>query len=104
MEILFIFLGVIGFVLFILFYSSFSWGFVAMKFYHWFVLTSFPKLPEFTITQFIGFILFTHIFFTNSSSTSIKDEYKDKSTEWVGTFIKPWVTLVFGWLIYSFLF
>lgn len=101
MEIL---LGVLVLVGLLIIYSSFCWGFVAYKFYGWFVLPSITTLPNFTITEFIGFVLFVSVFTSKKVSDSIKDEYKDKSSNWIQILVNPWVTLFCGWLIHSLFF
>jgi hypothetical protein len=84
-------------------YSSFSWGFVASKFYGWFILTSFPTLPQFTVLQFVGFLLFVGVM-THKSSTFIKEEYKDTTTEFTLLLFSPWVSLIIGWMVYGIFF
>jgi len=103
MEVLFTLIGVIGFIALIVLYGAFSWGYVSYTFYNWFVLPTFTDLPHFTIIQFVGFSLFLNTLIRHSS-THIKDEYKDKTTEHVSAFLMPWLVLFFGWFIKVVLF
>lgn len=105
MEVLLINLGLM-FVLFVfLIYGAFSWGFVAFKFYGWFILSqpTFTTLPHFTITQFVGFLLFIGVL-THKSIISIKDEYKDKNFEYFSLLLGPWFVLLVGWMIQGLFF
>lgn len=88
---------------FAIIYSSWSWGFVAHKFYGWFVLTAIPSLPHFSTTEFIGFCLFISCI-TNKSQSSIKEEYEDKTKVWSYIILSPWVVLLCGWIVNGILF
>jgi hypothetical protein len=103
MEALLAFIGAIGMVAILILYGAFSWGFVTYTFYNWFVLTSFPDLPNFSIVQFIGFSLFLNTLIKHGS-VFIKDEYKDKKMEYMTMFLSPWLILLFGWLLKIVLF
>jgi hypothetical protein len=103
MEVLLALIGVIGLVAVLILYGAFSWGFVTYTFYNWFVLTSFPDLPHFSIVQFIGFSLFLNTLIRHGS-VSIKEEYKDKTHEYISMFLNPWLILFFGWLLKIVLF
>jgi hypothetical protein len=104
MEALITLVGAIGMVAILIIYGSLSWGFVTYTFYNWFILSSFPDLPHFTITQFIGFSLFLNTLIRHGSGTSIKDEYRDKSIEYGMMFLNPWFVLFFGWVLKVVLF
>ena len=84
-------------------YLSFAWGYVTYLFYNWFVLTTFPDLPNITVIQFIGLSFFINALIRHGS-VHIKDEYKDKKMEYTSTFVSPWIILFFGWLIKLLLF
>jgi hypothetical protein len=103
MEVLLTIIGSIGLVALIVLYGSFSWGFVSYTFYNWFVLTSLPQLPQFSVFEFIGFCIFINSF-VRSGHSFIKDEYKDKGTEYSMLFLGPWLTLFFGWFIKVIIF
>lgn len=91
---LFILLVVIGMLL----YNVFSWGYVCSVFYKWFILTSFPNLPQFDYVQFIGFMLFIGVL-THKDSVNIKNEYKDEGVGHVQILLGPWLVLLMGWLV-----
>jgi len=91
----------LGFVL-VLFYSSFSWGFVASKFYLWFIVSSFPQVPDITIAQFVGISLFLSAILPQKI-TQIKSEYMDGTYTWTAIVLAPWITLVCGYIIYSYI-
>lgn len=84
-------------------YNSFCWGYVAYKFYGWFVISSIPNLPQFSITEFVGFILFLSVIMPKSSS-HIKKEYKDGDSEILSMLLAPWIVLFLGWVIHSIFF
>lgn len=85
-------------------YASFSWGFVAFKFYGWFILPVFPDLPHYSVIQFIGFLFFIGVFTSKGGSTQIKKELRDETSEWTMTILSPWISLILGWLMYSVFF
>ena len=87
----------------IILYNAFSWGYVASVFYGWFILPFFPSLPHFSVSQFIGFIVFIAVM-THKGHTSVKDEYKDSSESMVQLFLGPWISLLVGALIHQFFF
>lgn len=95
--------GVIGLAIILILYGSISWGYVTHTFYSWFILTSFPDLPNFSIIQFIGFSMFISTII-RGNYVSIKDEYRDKNSEYIIMFIMPWVTLLIGWVVKVLLF
>lgn len=85
-------------------YTSLSWGFVTYTLYSWFVIPVFPNFPALSVMAFVGLHLFVNSFIRSGSTASIKDEYKDKSTQWTIMFLSPWVTLFFSWIIKIVLF
>lgn len=95
MEILAILLG----LSLLLVYGCFSWGFVAWKFYGWFILTAIPTAPDFTVIQFIGFSFFLYVILPKYSN-NIKSEYKENTTTTVlGAVLAPWLVLIVGALM-----
>lgn len=98
MEIILFFLIVV----FVLLYSSFSWGYVAHTMYLWFIHPHFVDLPTFSVIQFIGFMMFANII-TNRGQNHIKEEYKDTVSMYTYLFLGPWVTLACAWLLKSIL-
>lgn len=100
MEIL-AFIGIICLIPLLILYGSMSWGFVMTKLWMWFLLPVFPQMPHITFWQAVGLYIFLTLF-KNHGSTAIKDEYKDKTTDWTTTLIGPWITLGCAWFIYQF--
>jgi hypothetical protein len=103
METILAFLGILFLIPFIVLYSTFSWGYVAVIFWSWFIIPLFPNLPLFTWFQFAG-IMFMIGCFIRPSYKTVKKEYKDEVTEWVSTIISPWLTLLGGWIFYKFIY
>jgi hypothetical protein len=103
MEIILAFIGGISLFFLITIYTTFSWGFVSFKFYQWFILSTFTELPHFSITQFVGFLLFVSVF-VRHQPTQLKDEYKDKSSEWGLLLVAPWISLLIGFIIHTMYF
>lgn len=92
-------IGGLGLFVIIIVYNSFSWGFVTYKFYNWFVLPAIAGLPHFSILEFVGFMLFLGAFIGRKSTTMVKDEYREKGTEWLILVIGPWISLGCGALL-----
>lgn len=81
-----------------LIYSSFSWGFVCMKFWMWFILPLFPMLPVLSFIQCVGLMFFIGLFNIKHSSNFEKSNEQNYSA--IGTsIILPWITLFFAWII-----
>ena len=95
---LLIFAAAIG----LLFYSTFSWGYVSYMFYGWFIHPIFPTLPDFTYIQFAGFLLFLHVLLPKHTHV-VKQEYRDQENEWIVILLTPWLSLFFGWLFRVFI-
>lgn len=96
-------LGLLFLLFIVVIYSAWSWGFIAYKFYGWFILSSFNNLPHFTILQCVGFCLIISCL-TRQSKLIVKDEFRDKKTEIVMDIIAPWIYLFLGWIIYGVFF
>ena len=94
MEYLIGLLIVVGIVI----YNLFSWSYVAIKFYGWFVLVNFPTLPHVSYMEMLGVMLFISVL-THKRSTHIKNEYEDSQLKWVSLIFGPWIVLVIGWII-----
>lgn len=107
MQILLMILGIIALVGGLIVYSSISWGYVAWKFWYWFLLPVFPNLPHITFWQAVGLFFVTALFKTAVASSSIKKEYLDETQKYVGIgvgLLSPWITLFFAWLIGTLFF
>jgi hypothetical protein len=83
-------------------YGAFSWGFVMYKFWYWFLLPVFPALPEINFGHAVGLAVFIGLFHTVPTQI-LKKEYKDELQGAIMPIIAPWVTFLFGWVIYSFI-
>jgi len=95
-----VFLAIIGVYLI---YGALSWGLVSYYFYQWFVYSEIPNLPEFSIFQFIGFLLFLGVLMPKYYF-NIKEENKDNSWKYyTAVIISPWVTLLIGYIFSLFL-
>jgi len=81
--------------------SAFSYGWVALVMYRWFVL---PIIgwPHLSYSQMTGIIAFVSVFF--SKSTSIKEEYQLEASEmYLKSLLTPWVCLFVGWMVHIFI-
>ena len=96
-------LGFICLLPVLILYSSFSWGYVAVIFWGWFIIPLFPEAPLFTWTQFAGFMFMLNCF-VHQSNKHVKKEYKDEVTEWSGLILNPWLTLLGGWIFHKFIY
>lgn len=92
--------GACALVLALIVYSGLSWGFVAWKFWYWFILPVFPNLPHVGFWQSVGIFMFICLFHSGGTS-AIKDEYKDTSTQWANLLLTPWLTLLIGYVFLS---
>lgn len=101
MEAILTLLGLIFLVPILVLYSSFSWGFVTTIIYKWYILSLFPNLPVFTWLQFAGIMFFINCF-VHTRSIQIKDEYRDKSTQYIIFLFAPWLLLLGAWLFRLF--
>lgn len=82
-------------------YSSLTWGLVLYKFWYWFLLPVFPILPEINYVLSVGLIMFISLFHKHST-LSIKEEYREEDKEYFSMFIYPWLVLLMGWIVKSF--
>jgi hypothetical protein len=82
---------VIGLIL----YDAFSWGFVASKFYVWFILSAFPVLPAIGYLQFVGIMIFLSVIMPKHVDTA-KTETDNKKS--IMLIFSPWISLIIGWL------
>lgn len=89
-------LGALGLVALLVVYSTLSWAFVIHQYYYWFFLPLVPQAPHIDFHAAIA-IAFLLTLFRNHTTTSIKDEYKDKTMEWVMIFLSPWMSLLIAW-------
>ena len=86
-------LGIIALLIGLVLYSTFSWGFVLYKFWAWFLIPIFPNLPQLTIMEAIGLMFMIGLFHARNY-TSIKKEFKEKTTEYASMVLSPWIALI----------
>lgn len=98
MEILLLLLGAIAIIAFGFFYGAFAWGWVVYKFWYWFVLPVFTTLPELTLIQCIGLMMFISLFKSYPAQV-IKTEYVNETAGNILQFILPPIILLIGWLV-----
>lgn len=90
--------GIIALLLFIIgVYSSLSWGFVLYKFWGWFLLPIFPTLPILDFWMAVGLMFVIGLFHAKSPVA----ENLDIVTNFIITFLGPWITLILAWIIGS---
>lgn len=78
-------------------YEVFSWGFVCLKLYNWFVLPlGIQGLPVLNLVQMMGIYVFLKAIGYHSN-THLKDEYKDKPSLYGAVILGPWLILLFAY-------
>lgn len=99
--------GVFGIYLLLL-YNAFSWGWVLLKFWYWFLLPVFPMLPHIGISAAIGLALCLTLFKTHSShgyqgklgsGEKVLLKRKSEKSDWITGILAPWIVLSIAWLI-----
>jgi hypothetical protein len=104
MEALLLVLGGAGLILGVIIYGGFVGGFVLLKFYQWFLLSSFTQLPTVTYMQCVAVCMFL-VAIKPSGNSYIKNEYKESSAYQVTVAaIQPWLILIVGWAFKSLFF
>lgn len=98
MESLLVLLITFGVALLMVAYVGFSWGFVAWKFWYWFLLPVFPALPAITFIQAVGIMFFISLFKTVPAQV-LKDDYVNKEITTATSILSPWIAFVAGWFI-----
>lgn len=98
MEALILFIGILALLAFAFFYGAFAWGWVMYKFWYWFVLPVFTTLPELTIIQCVGLMMFISLF-KSYPAQIIKTEYVNEVGSKLLSIIAPPLILLVGWLV-----
>lgn len=82
-------------------FSIFSWGFVTLKFYSWFILSVFHFMPEINYVHALGLYTFMSLF-KNHNIYEVKKEYRSLTEDEKITMqsLMPWVLLLLGFLIH----
>lgn len=95
--------GLIGILIFFLFYGTLAYGFVLYKFWYWFILPIFITLPHINYFQSVGIFLFLFAV-GHSGGLVYNKEFKKKYVdEELALFIKlstPWLILLIGYIIH----
>jgi hypothetical protein len=99
METLLILVGTIFILPLLILYSSFSWGYVATVLSNWFIIPLFPEFPQFTWIEYSGIMFFIDCFI-HLPKTQVKDEYIDKTSQWVKLILSPWIVLFGAWILH----
>jgi len=108
MESLLLIIGAIAGVYLLMVYGFFSWGYVAFKFWYWFLLPVFPILPHIGFYQMVGLMVFITILKSRQSSADMQLDMKGQkftikkkpdSSDIAVEIAAPWITLFIGWLI-----
>jgi hypothetical protein len=97
-------IGFVGVMALALCYAALSWGFVAYKFWGWFIPMAFPTIaiPHLLYYQAIALIMFLDLFKTIPTQ-QIKKEYKDETAAAIVSVIAPWIVLGVGYFVYAFI-
>jgi len=81
-------------------YNIFSYGFVGMKLWQWFVATTFDLKPI-SLLQAAGVMLLIRLFTHENTEQKIKGEkMSEKVVYVVGLMLIPWFTLLVGYIIH----
>jgi hypothetical protein len=98
LEAFLLIIGGLAVIALALLYGAFAWAFVMYKFWYWFLLPVFTTLPQVTLVQCVGLMMFIGLF--NTAIPYIpKKEYRDDSSRSWAVFLAPPVVLLLGWLV-----
>jgi hypothetical protein len=97
------FFGVLFLTIVLMLWMVFSSGYVLLHYYEWFIIPLGYNLPTLSLLQFVGISFFMKLFISKSNKVWIKDEYKDKTTENVAIVLSPFIALLFGYILKSFI-
>ena len=79
-------------------FSVFTWGFVMLKFWNWFILPVFTTLPVINYYQAIGLFCFLALFKSNIPV----NKNETSSSSWM-IFLTPIITFIVGWIIHAWI-
>ena len=102
LELFIALLGAAALTVLAFFYGAFAWGFVAYKFWYWFLLPVFPLVPEVTLIQCVGLMTFMALFHTNAPQI-VKKEFRDETTQNLLPILAPPLVLLVGWCVHVFI-
>lgn len=78
-------------------YAALAGGFVFLKFYSWFILSTFKVLPTITYPQSIGLVIFITCMLKPMAS---KPKDKDEFEYHLEIVLIPWLVLGLGYLVF----
>lgn len=92
------------FIVFVLLsvYSSFSYGYVLVKFWDWYVLPTFTTLPKLDLYHSIGLMLTITLLKGAKMVRTPKEEFLDKKWDTITMFtclLSPWIVLLMGYIM-----
>lgn len=83
-------------------YTLFSWGYVLMNTWQWFIVPTFPNVPAINLLQAIGIqMVFSAI--RSQSGRVLKDKCRNKRKDAINFIIAPWVLFLISYIIKQFL-
>lgn len=85
-------------------YGAFSWGYVLMKFWHWFLIPVFPTLQPIFYFQAIGLYMCIALIKSSHAKKPLKKELYDEDqslTVKILNFLSPWILLTMGFFIHQ---
>lgn len=89
----------------ILAYGVFSWGYVLFMFYAWFLEPVYVDIPHITLNQAFGLTLVLGLFKNNIINKKYEGHTEIEVTSyWVSSLLYPWLTLLSGYIVYSYLY
>jgi thiol:disulfide interchange protein len=98
METLIALIGIAVVLLGLIIYDAFSYGFLFLKLYTWFLLPVFPMMPVIGFWEAVGLAFFTCVFRRPKSHKN-----KDEEIDWTNLFT-PWVVLLIAWILHAWFF
>jgi len=103
MELIAIFLLVSFIICLFALYTSISWGFVAYKTYYWFILPLSTVLPQLTLFQMVGIVIFVSILTNKKSTTKYKNLEEEKTEKFLNFILAPWLVLLMSYVVYLYI-
>lgn len=98
MEALLTLIGVVFLIPLLVIYQSFAWGYVASVIYTWFIIPTFPNVPELLWWQLAEIMFFVNCFVHDGTKNWIKKEYRDETNGLWISLGNPWLLLLGAWI------
>lgn len=87
----------------ILIYGFFTYGFVGMKFWQWFIVPVF-HIQQIGLFQTIGILLFVRLLiYRNTAGQKMEEDPPNKTQIVIASIIFPWAALLCGYIVHCFL-